>query len=77
VTEAKAKDIMIDLTSRPHRRYEINRCFYCDHKKFPHGKPIDPTTDIHAKPTERGDWKCGTCIGEDVKKSLSLFGGSK
>ena len=68
---------MIDLTSRPRNRYEIHRCFYCDHDKFPHGKPIDPTTDRYAKQMEDGSFKCGTCIGEDVKKSLSLFGGNK
>jgi hypothetical protein len=71
------KDILIDLTSRPRRRYNINLCHYCDHDKFPHGKPIDPTSDKEARQMKDGSWKCGICIGEDVKKSLSLFGGSK
>jgi hypothetical protein len=69
-------DIMIDLTSRPRKRYTVHRCFYCDNSKFPHGRVIDPTTDIYAKIMEDGSHKCGVCVGEDVKKSLSLFGGS-
>ena len=69
------KDIMIDLTSRPRRRYQINRCHYCDHERFPDGKPIDPTTDKHARQMEDKSWKCGICIGGENKKMLSLFGG--
>ena len=67
-------DIMIDLTSRPRKRYSINRCHYCDHDKYGDaGKPIDPTTDHNARKTEKGDWICGVC---QVERSLSLFGGT-
>jgi hypothetical protein len=70
-------DTLIDITEKGKpRRYQINRCHYCNHDKYPHGKPIDPTTDQYAKKMEDGSWKCGICVGEDVKKSLSLFGGS-
>ena len=44
----------------------MSTCHYCDHDKYPNGKPIDPTTDIHAKQTERGDWKCGVCTIMDL-----------
>lgn len=70
-------DIMIDMTSRPYKRYKINRCHYCDHDKYPEGKIIDPTTDKHAKQTEIEDWMCGVCVLEEDKKLLSLFGGQK
>jgi hypothetical protein len=70
-------DIMIDLTSRPRKRYEIHRCHYCDHDLYPAGKPIDPTTDHNARQMEDGSFKCGVCVAEDVKKSLSLFSGRK
>lgn len=33
---------------------------------YPHGKPIDPTTDKHAYKTEKGDWKCGFCTVKDL-----------
>jgi hypothetical protein len=65
---------MIDMTSRPHKRYNINRL---DPDRYPEGKPIDPTTDRHAKKTEKGDWMCSFCIGEENKKMLSLFGEQK
>jgi hypothetical protein len=65
-------DIMIDMTSRPRRRYTINRCHYCSHERFPNGKPIDPTTDKNARQMSDGSWKCSVCITQDV---LSLFGG--
>jgi hypothetical protein len=65
-------DIMIDMTSRPRKRYVINRCHYCDHDNFPDAKPIDPTIDHNAKKTEKGDWMCGVCVSE---RMLSLFGG--
>jgi hypothetical protein len=68
---------MIDMTSRPHKRYNINRRHYCDPDRYPEGKPIDPTTDRHAKKTEKGDWMCSFCIGEENKKMLSLFGEQK
>jgi hypothetical protein len=70
-------DIMIDMTSRPRKRYQINRCHSCSHDLYPEGKPIDPTTDKHAKQMEDKSWKCGVCVAEDVKKSLSLFGGQR
>ena len=68
---------MIDMTSRPHKRYNINRCHYCDHDRYPEGKSIDPTTDKHAKKTEKGDWICGVCVTEQNSKLFSLFGGQK
>lgn len=70
-------DIMIDMTSRPRRRYQINRCHYCSHDLYLEGKPIDPTTDKHAKQMEDKSWKCGTCIGEENSKMLSLFGAKR
>jgi hypothetical protein len=66
---------MIDMTSGPRKRYVINRCHYCNHDKYPNGKPIDPTTDHNAKQTEKGDWKCGVCVAEETTKLLSLFRG--
>ena len=71
------KDIMIDLTSRPYKRYQINRCHYCDHDQYPEGKPIDPTTDVNAQQMKDGSWKCSECVLEDNKKLLKLFDGDK
>jgi|SoiMethySBSTD1v2_1073268.scaffolds.fasta_scaffold1514787_3 DNA-directed RNA polymerase subunit RPC12/RpoP len=71
------KDILIDLTQRPRKRYQINRCHYCSHDKFPEGKPIDPTTDHSAKQMEDGSYKCGVCVAQETTKLLSLFGGQK
>ena len=51
----------------------MSTCHYFGHDKYPNGKPIDPSTDIHAKQTERGDWKCGVFVLEEDKKKLSLF----
>jgi hypothetical protein len=68
-------DIMIDMTSRPRKRYVINRCHYCDQHKYPEGKPIDPTTDHNARQMEDKSWKCGVCVAEETTKLLSLFGG--
>lgn len=68
------ENIMIDLTSHPHKRYKINLCHYCDHDKYPYGKPIDPTTDKHAKQTEKGDWMGSGCVSE---RMLSMFGGER
>jgi hypothetical protein len=51
-----------------------HRYFYCDHDKYPYGRVIMPY-DKDARVTARGDHKCGDCVREDVKKSLSLFGG--
>jgi hypothetical protein len=65
---------MIDMTSRPHKRYAINMCHYCSHEKYPDGKPIDPTTDKYAKQTDKGDWMCGFCQNNRL---LSLFGGEE
>ena len=67
-------DILIDLTQRPRKRYQIQRCFYCDHSKFPSGRPIMPD-DKNAQVQPDGSHKCGICVGEDAKKLLSLFGG--
>jgi hypothetical protein len=75
--------IMIDIRDRRRtpqikpNRYVIHRCTYCDRDRWPIGKPIDPTTDKQAIQMKDGTFKCGVCIGEDVKKSLTLFGGKK
>jgi hypothetical protein len=69
-------EIMIDLTSRQRKRYVINRCHYCNHDKYPNGKIIDPTIDKGIM-TDKGDWKCGTCVNEDSKKLLKLLDGNK
>jgi hypothetical protein len=61
-------DIMIEMTSRPSKRYLVNRCHYCDHDKYPEGKIIDPTTDHDARKTDKGDWICGTCVIEGLYK---------
>jgi hypothetical protein len=66
-------DIMIDLTSRPRKRYETLRCYYCNSDKYPNGKVIDPTTDKTAHKTSRGDWKCGQCLIEDMYKMNKLL----
>jgi hypothetical protein len=50
---------MIDMTSRPPKRYVINRCHYRDHDRYPEGKMIDHTVDHGAHKTSRGDWMCG------------------
>jgi hypothetical protein len=55
---------IIDLTNGKSQRYKINICHFCDHDKYPTGKPIDPTTDIHAQQTVKGGWKCGVCSAE-------------
>ena len=65
-------NIMIDLANN-RQRYKINICHYCDHDKYPDGKPIDPITDHSAKQTEKGDWKCGGRVDEDTKKVLMLL----
>jgi hypothetical protein len=65
---------MIDLTSRPRKRYEIQRCYYCpDH---PAGKPIMPD-DKNAQRLPDGSMKCGTCVISENSKMLSLFGGKR
>jgi hypothetical protein len=66
-------NIMTDLTSN-RKRYKINLCHYCEHDKYPDGKPIDPTTDHHARQMEDKSWKCGVCVAEENAKLLSLFG---
>jgi hypothetical protein len=68
-------NIMIDMTNK-NKRHEVNICTYCNSNLFPRGRLISPN-DRQAKQTEKGDWKCGVCVTEDVKKSLSLFGGPK
>jgi hypothetical protein len=45
------------MTSRPPKRYVINRCHYRDHDRYPEGKMIDHTTDHGAHKTSRGDWE--------------------
>jgi hypothetical protein len=63
--------ILRDLTTG--KIHKINICYYCNHDKYPDGKPIDPS-DKYARHTDRGDWKCGHCVNEDSKKLLSLLG---
>jgi hypothetical protein len=64
-------NIMIDLTSPGKiKRYKINVCKFCDHDKYPAGKPID-ISDKNAQQTPNG-WKCGTCVNEDAKEMLKL-----
>jgi hypothetical protein len=70
-------DILIDMTSRPRKRYKTGVCKTCDHSKYPQGKLIDPTTDKHARQMEDGRWKCGVCIGEETTRLLSLFGAGR
>ena len=60
-------DVLIDLTTR--RRYNINRCHYCDHDKYPDGKIIDPS-DKYARHTDKGDFMCGVCALEINQKIL-------
>jgi hypothetical protein len=60
------------MTRYPGKRYVIKWCHYCDHERYPGGKIIDPTTDNHAKKTEKGDWMCGDCVHntETIKKII-------
>jgi hypothetical protein len=51
-------NIMIDLTSRPRKRYVINLCHYCDTDRFPSGRPIMPD-DKNAQRQPDGSYKCG------------------
>ena len=56
----------------------VHRCHhYCDHDKYPEGKPIDPTTDVHARKTDKGNWKCGTWGAEESQDLLRLMNGVK
>jgi hypothetical protein len=66
-------DTFIDMTNkgRP-KRYKTGRCYYCDHDRYPDGKLIDPSTDKNAIQTPRGDWMCGECNFEEVKKLLDM-----
>lgn len=57
--------ILIDRTSGPTKRYNINVCHYCNSDKYPRGKPI-MSEDKHARHTDKGDWKCGSCVAEDL-----------
>jgi hypothetical protein len=66
-------DIMIDMTSRPYKKYRINRCHYCDRDKYSDGKPIDPTIDQNAKKTDKGEWMCGVCIAQGNTLPSSEF----
>jgi hypothetical protein len=59
---------MIDMTSKPYKRYVVHRCYYCDQDKYPNGKIIDPTTDEDAHKTARGDYMCGVCTIESLYK---------
>jgi hypothetical protein len=58
--------ILIDRTSRPHKRYNIHTCSYC-HDLHGKPKPILPD-DSDAKLTDRGDWICGYCLTEKMLK---------
>jgi hypothetical protein len=70
----KMTDILIDLTTK--KRYKVKRCHYCNHDKYPEGKIIDPS-DKYARHTDKGDWKCGYCVGEDTKKILNMMNRQK
>lgn len=71
-------DILIDKTNR-NKRYKTGTglCHYCRHDIFPHGKIIDPSTDKLARRTDKGDWKCGVCVIEDMKKATKLMNRGK
>jgi hypothetical protein len=66
----KHKNIMIDLTSHPHKRYNVNICHYCNHDKYPNGKVIDPTADHNAKQMKDGSFKCGVCVTEGLLRLM-------
>jgi ribosomal protein L37AE/L43A len=65
--------IMIDMTSRPHKRYRsgIALCHYCRHDLFPHGKMFDVSTDKDAIQIKNGSYKCGVCVREDLRRQLN------
>lgn len=56
------------------KKFIIQTCHYCDNETYPTGKPIDPN-DRNARRTEKGDYKCGDCVGEDnVKLNMGVLG---
>jgi hypothetical protein len=55
-------NILKDKTTGKINKIEI--CHYCNSDIYSSGKPIDPT-DRNARRTEKGDYKCGDCVGED------------
>jgi hypothetical protein len=65
---------MIDITERGKpKRYEVHRCFQCDHNKYPEGKIIDPTIDKNWHRNSKGEYVCGVCT---VEQMINLMGGS-
>jgi hypothetical protein len=54
--------------TRKKRPYNIYLCRYCDHNRYPCGKPIDPITDHDAIKTKNG-WMCGDCVREQKTTS--------
>jgi Zn-finger protein len=43
-------------------------CHYCNSDLYPADKLIEPNE--YAERTEKGDWKCGTCIEEEFKDRI-------
>jgi hypothetical protein len=58
--------IMIDMTSRPHKRYRSGDLFQ-------HGKMFDVSTDKDAIQIKNGSYKCGVCVREDLEKTTKLL----
>jgi hypothetical protein len=66
--------ILIDLTNKNKRHVDgTSLCHYCRDDLFPHGKIIDHSTDKLARRTDKGDWKCGVCVIEDIEKVNKLM----
>jgi hypothetical protein len=64
-------DIIINGKRYKHRPYNIYLCRFCDHSKFPYGKPIDPIIDHDAVNLGK-EWMCGECVREQ-KTIRDLF----
>jgi hypothetical protein len=52
---------------------DTSLCGYCRSDLFPHGKIFVPFEDKLARRTSKGDWKCGTCVLEDMRKATKLL----
>jgi hypothetical protein len=67
-------DILIDMTKGNKRsRSGIALCHYCRPDLFPRGKMIDVAEDKNAKQMPNGQWKCSTCLHEDLEKTTKLM----
>lgn len=65
--------VLRDLTTG--KRHRINVCHYCDHQRYPRGKPkLDDDPNGQLQPD--GSYKCGPCRDQETKKLLSMFGGA-